>query len=280
MTLVNLDLDKDGRVIGPRNDKMLIVDADTIVYASCSVCEYELPDGGFDINIHEALAHAEDKINRIVDAVEGKEENLHLHFTGGKASFRYQLLADAFPDEPEMHYKFKRKKKKVPEGLHQLKVLLNEKHKGDIHYEWEADDQVVFDKKKYGDDAILIAVDKDVLYNVPGKHYNYYESRLYNIDPKWVEVNSDEARFDQYIQAITGDKSDNIPGIKGIGPAKARKFLVDGMDEDELYQGVLNAYETHHKRLDISPEDMAILNIRLVNMHQLTDEGVVLWEQV
>jgi len=277
MTLVKLDLDRDGKVLPPRHDKLIVIDADTVAFASCIVCEYEVEDDKWDISLTEALSHSMDKLQRILDIVGGKPENVRLHFTGGRDSFRYQLLKDAFPEDPEMHYKFKRKKKRAPVGLRDLKKLLCNEFEGVIHYDWEADDQVVLDKKVLGDEAILVAVDKDVIMNTVGTHFNYYESAQYKIAMKWVTISEDEARYNQYMQMLTGDKSDNIPGIKGVGPAKAAKFLVEGMSEEELWQGVLFAHRSLCKREDISPEDMALLNARLVGMHQLTDKGIVLW---
>ncbi len=276
MTLVKLDLDRNGNRVADKHDKTLIIDADTIAFAACVVCEFEVDDGEWDISIPEAVSHCQDKLEFILDQVGGREENVRLHFTGGKSSFRYPLLLEAFPDIPEMQYKFKRRKKHVPQGLSEVKEELSKLYIATTHHEWEADDQVVFDKMQ-DPEAILIAVDKDVIGNTPGKHFNYYESRKHDIAMRWVEVSEEEAVYNQYVQAITGDRSDNIPGIKGMGPAKAAKYLVEGMDEDEMYEGLVSAYRENHKRDDISAEDMMQLNIRLVNMHQLTEKGIELW---
>jgi len=204
MTLVKLDLDRDGNRIMNRHDKRIIIDADTIAFASCSVCEYEVEDGEYEISVHEAVEHSLDKLRTILDRIGGKEENTYLYFTGGRESFRYQLLDEKFEDE-EMRYKYKRRKKHTPAGLDEVKRGLGEHYNSTHSYLWEADDQVVYEKKKYGDDSILVAVDKDVIMNTPGRHFNYYESKKYKIDMKWMEVSEEEARFNQYIQAITGE---------------------------------------------------------------------------
>lgn len=284
-TIVDIDLDLKGGVMPEKHDKKIIIDADTIVFASCSVCEYEVQveeDGelitDFDIDLDNALQHAKGKLDLILDSIGGKEEHVELHFTGGKQSFRYHLLEDAFPDDIEMHYKHKRKKKKAPAGLHSLKIKMLEHYPGEIHWAYEADDIVVQRKKYLGDDAILCAVDKDVIKNTTGLHWNYYESNLYGIEMKWVDISEEEANYNQYLQVITGDKSDNVPGLHGIGPKKAEKFIELGMTEDELWDGVLAAYTRHCKYGE--PLDMAILNMRLVNMHQLNTQGEIeLWQQ-
>ena len=39
---------------------------------------------------------------------------------------------------------------------------------------------------EHPDDYILCAVDKDVLYTLPGRHFNYYSSMIHNIDMKFI----------------------------------------------------------------------------------------------
>ena len=305
--MVDIEIDDRGDLLAEKHDKVIIIDADTIVYAACAVCEYEVQVMGpdfmsedemmearsmprwdeatmthMDIDPADALRHATDKLTLILDRIGGKIENVELHFTGGKDSFRYDLLRDAFPKDEEMHYKFKRKKKPTPVGLQAVKELMC-KLPGlmfsQIWYDYEADDAVVLRKKQEGENGILCAIDKDVYKNVPGNHWNYYEADWYEVPivMRWVETSDEDARFHQYLQAITGDKSDNIPGLKGIGPAKALKFIEPGMTNDELWEGVKAAYARHCTYG--KPEDMALLNMELVNMHQLQDNmEIELWQ--
>jgi 5'-3' exonuclease len=46
------------------------------------------------------------------------------------------------------------------------------------------------------------------------------------------------------LQCLTGDNSDNIPGIKGIGPAKANKVLA-GVPMERRYNRVKAAWRKH-----------------------------------
>ena len=56
-------------------------------------------------------------------------------------------------------------------------------------------------------------------------------------------VKEEEAIKNFYKQLLTGDRTDNIPGIKGIGDKKADKIL-DGLEEEEdLYRAVLEVYK-------------------------------------
>jgi len=49
------------------------------------------------------------------------------------------------------------------------------------------------------------------------------------------------------IQMLTGDSTDNIHGLKGIGPKKAEKLLKDVPTKDML-EAVGNAWRDHHPR--------------------------------
>lgn len=304
--MIEIDIDAAGNVLPDRHDKIIVVDADTIAFAACSVCEFEVEalseeflsaeelvelrskkswdEETFsyrDINVNDAILHAKGKMDLILDRIGGKAEHTELHFTSGR-NFRYALLEEAFPDDKEMWYKANRGKRKPPPvGLNDVKLGLEAHFKSMYHVEVEADDYVVMRKKQLKENCILCVVDKDIYKNTfdyGQPHWNYYEAPwLKNpIKMRWVEMSPEEAMYNQYLQAITGDKSDNIPGLKGIGPAKAAKFIDEEMTEAELWYGLLAAYNKHCRYGD--PEDMAILNMRLVNMHQLQEDGeVILW---
>ena len=307
--MIEIEIDASGNEILEKHDKVIVIDADTIAFAACSVKEYEVEILGEefhttdemeefrakkswdestftyrDINIDDAVLHAKGKIDLILDRIGGKPENTELHFTSGR-NFRYKLLEEEFPDNQEMWYKANRgKRKPAPVGLIEVKEGLKEHFKSMYHKEVEADDYVVMRKKQLKENCILCAVDKDVYKNTEDygqPHWNYYEAPwLKNpIKMRWVETSIEEAMYNQYLQAITGDKSDNIPGLKGIGPAKAAKYISEDMDESELWLGLETAYLQHCKYGDGTK--MAILNMRLVNMHQLQENGEIkLWEPV
>lgn len=306
--MITIDIDAAGNELPPKHDKIIVVDADTIAFAACSVCEFEvealseefLSDNELielrakkswieetftyrDINIDEAILHAKGKMELILDRIGGKADNTELHFTSGR-NFRYGLLEEAFPDNNEMWYKANRgKRKPAPVGLSEVKEGLSKHFKSMYHTEVEADDYVVMRKKLLKDNCILCVVDKDIYKNTfdyGQPHWNYYEAPWLKspIKMRWIEMTEQEAIYNQYLQAITGDKSDNIPGLKGIGPAKAAKFIDEDMTEDELWVGLETAYLQHCKYVpeDKSPTDMAILNMQLVNMHALQPDGDII----
>lgn len=107
----------------------------------------------------------------------------------------------------------------------------------------EADDAIGIKAYEFEDieDYVIMSIDKD-LNMICGWHYNFIK------DEKYL-VNDDEAIKHFYTQILTGDRVDNIIGLKGIGPKKAEKILEDCTTEQEMYNAVLKAYDNDEKRV-------------------------------
>ena len=91
------------------------------------------------------------------------------------------------------------------------------------------------------DESIMVHIDKD-LNQFRGWHYNYRKKEKYY-------VSEFEGLTSFYTQILTGDRIDNIIGLKGIGPVKAKRILEECTNENELYQAVLKAYEGDQQRV-------------------------------
>jgi hypothetical protein len=108
----------------------------------------------------------------------------------------------------------------------------------------EADDAIGIAAYSYGDDDeayIIMTIDKD-LDMIRGWHYNFTK------DIKYF-VQEDDTMRTFYTQVLTGDRVDNIPGLKGIGPKKAEKILKDCSSEKDMYAAVLKAYDNNEEYL-------------------------------
>ncbi len=279
--MTDVIIDNAGYICPGTTDKIALIDADTIIYASCSVseCTDDLLDrdmytdeewaeieeqSGFDrvnhcvkfINMEEAYTHSMDKINSIMERTGC--DDFELHFTRGRKSFPYTMV--------DANYKGNRTLEGIPYGLGGLKDYFVNKHpdKAFDNYDWEADHIVVCKKRDNPGKYILCAVDKDVYLALEGRHFNYYQSTLYSIPMKWVTVTEDEAMRRYYIQTLTGDTGDNVIGLFGIGEVKAKKALISCNNPAECWEATKNMYILHNR-----DEVDAITNMRLVDMRQL-----------
>lgn len=103
----------------------------------------------------------------------------------------------------------------------------------------EADDLIGDECLKDIENTIICSRDKD-MDTIPGWHYRWKcgerqpEKRYY--------VNDFEARYFFYYQMLVGDQADNIKGIVGVGDKKAKKILEGCDTEEEMLQGVKEAY--------------------------------------
>jgi hypothetical protein len=99
----------------------------------------------------------------------------------------------------------------------------------------EADDTVAIDSVKLLDQCCIVHVDKD-LDQLQGWHYNPVKDERYYVD-----------EFTAYhafcTQLLTGDRTDNIPCLAGIGPKKAQKVLEDAKTKEELLEATWSKYE-------------------------------------
>jgi 5'-3' exonuclease len=103
--------------------------------------------------------------------------------------------------------------------------------------EYEADDVIaIIDDTVLHDKHTIITVDRDLCQLITDKTVVYDAIRKLEINESNFEekLKYNKEQFVR-VKAITGDKSDNIPGIKGFGKKKIEKYFNNEVDftEDE-----------------------------------------------
>ena len=145
---------------------------------------------------------------------------------------------------------------------------------------FEADD-IIGTLAKWGDEAgyevYIVSSDKDfgqcITQNVT--LYDSVKEKLY--DPEGVEkkwgVSPDQ--FIDYLSLI-GDSSDNVPGVKGIGPKGAVKLLSEFGSLDKIYENIDKISGANQKKL-IEGQDSAKCSKKLVTI--VTDVKIEMSEE-
>jgi 5'-3' exonuclease len=146
-------------------------------------------------------------------------------FLTGKDNFRKEIAVTA-------PYKGNRTQEK-PAHLEILRNYLVTSWGAIVSNGEEADDCIAIKATELKDDCIIVSIDKDFL-QVAGWHYNFVKK-----EKRYVSE-AEGIRF-FYKQILMGDRSDNIVGIKGVGPAKAEKMLAKATTEPEMLAVCLEA---------------------------------------
>lgn len=104
--------------------------------------------------------------------------------------------------------------------------------------------------------SIIASIDKD-MDQVPGWHYNFMKKEKY-----WID--EDQATKNFYLQLLTGDPSDNIQGIKGIGLVGATALLDGTTSSKDMYEVCSKAYVVAYgdKGLEVLNEMANLIYLR------------------
>lgn len=230
-----------------------IIDGDVLVYMS--------------IWNNDTLEEGKAKFDELlIDVMSSTFSTDYVMAIGGPDNFR----VDLFPD-----YKGNRKKAKDnrPDWFGDLKSWIVEHYDGCIETDnCEADDMVrvwANECDEFNIPRVVCSVDKD-LHCIVGNHFNPRTRSIYQISEEYAE------RF-YWQQILTGDSTDNIPGLWKCGPVKAKKILAEAENHKELRDAVCRAYHDAHGEEGYS---YMTANGRLIHIWRSIDDHFQVSEEV
>jgi len=147
----------------------------------------------------------------------------------------------------------------------------------------EADDTIAYLSQKLKDDIIIYSADQDFLQLVNKRItvYSPIKKKFYRPNDVYEQYGMHPYNFIT-MKCLMGDKSDNLPGVKGLGPKKLMKYFPEIAGEklftlQEAYQKATDKVEEHgiygnvhlfKSQLEINYELMSLENIQLLEHDQ------------
>lgn len=218
---------------------LLLVDSDSICYAESCALQKDINEGKKAEDLKRLLYYQLDK--KIKNIIKESGCSDYRMFLSGSNNYR-ELI--------DKNYKANRKNTPRPELLSYAREHLVHSHHAEITDWIEADDAVSIHQLESSEDTCIAHIDKDID-QIQGKHFKWSlrgnPSVLYHIDETqaWRKL---------YIQALTGDKVDNImyylhPDTLtwrkeyGVGEGKAVKIMAQFTKPSDMRKACEDLYD-------------------------------------
>nr|BDD44082.1 hypothetical protein 6 [Gammaproteobacteria bacterium] len=223
-----------------------LIDADILPYEFGGMVQLEDPEKPLEWEIVRAMV--DDRIQQIVEQT--GSDSFSLYLTDSKSNFRLNV-ATILP------YKGHRKQEK-PYHWEAIRQHLIDNYDAQVQYGIEADDGLGIQQWKrlleLKDDldsvdhtqhlphwqTVICSRDKD-LHMIPGWHYVWPAGK--QEEKFWFQDEVSAIRC-FYRQLLTGDTSDNILGLYGVGSSSQLVKRLEDIDEESLmFEVVFKAYK-------------------------------------
>ncbi len=216
-------------------NKLVIIDGNSLLYRSF----YALPlltagDGLYSSAIY-GFANTIIKISNDI-----KPTHIVVAFDYSKHTFRNELFADYKGTRKPMPEELKCQLEPVKQMLNLMNITYIEKQG------YEADDIIGTLSRMFADtDVIIVTGDRDSFQLISDNVKVYFNVRGMT-DVKIMDLNKMQQEYGMTpfefitLKALQGDNSDNIPGVKGIGPKSAIELVHKYKTLDQIYDNLNN----------------------------------------
>ena len=217
---------------------ILLVDADSLIFASC----YRKRENPEDEKYYTDIADARNKFDSQFMEIVNRLEEIYtidkvITFSGSKGNFR-KLLSKT--------YKANRKKNELPPLLNEMHKFVKQQYDSIYGYGVVTDDMVARYWYKLSqdfgrDEVMIVSIDKDYK-QFPCLMYNYHYKHKEILD-----ISEDEALYNFYEQMIMGDTADNVNFFKGKGRRFAEKYYVDCQTKYQYTRKLYELFKQEYK---------------------------------
>lgn len=217
---------------------ILLVDADSLIFASCYKKREHKDDERFYKDIEDSKAKFDEQFMSIVNKLEDMYNvERVITFSGSKGNFR-KLITPV--------YKANRKKQELPPLLDEMHQFVKDEYNSVWGFGIETDDIVArywkeLSNKVGRNNVMIVSIDKD---------YKQFPALIYNYHYKHKEVldiSEEEALYNFYEQMIIGDTADNVNYFKGKGKKYAEKYLADCNTKYQYTRKMMELFQEKYK---------------------------------
>ena len=217
---------------------ILLVDADSLIFAACYKKREHKNDERFYTNIEDSKAKFDEQFMSIVNKLEDMYNvEKVITFSGSKGNFRKLITSD---------YKANRKKQELPPLLNEMHQFVKDEYDSVWGFGIETDDIVARYWKELSNEVgrnnvMIVSIDKD---------YKQFPALIYNYHYKHKEVldiSEEEALYNFYEQMIIGDTADNVNYFRGRGVKFAEKYLADCNTKYQYTRKMLELFQEKYK---------------------------------
>jgi 5'-3' exonuclease len=217
---------------------ILLVDADSLIFASCYRTKDEKNDDPYYRDIEDSKVKFDEQFMKIVNDLEEQYEiDKVITFNGSKGNFRKLITPK---------YKANRKKQELPPLLHDMHQYVKETYNSIFGFGIETDDLVARYWYNISNDigrneVMIVSIDKDYK-QFPCLMYNYhYKHRVV------LDISEDEALYNFYEQCIVGDTADNVNYFKGKGKKFAENYYKDCTTKYQYTKKLYELFKEQYK---------------------------------
>jgi hypothetical protein len=217
---------------------ILLVDADSLIFASCYKKREHKDDERFYTDIEDCKAKFDEQFMSIVNKLEDMYPvERVITFSGSKGNFR-KLITPV--------YKANRKVENIPPLLNEMHQFVKDEYDSVWGYGIETDDIVArywynLSNEIGRDNVMIVSIDKDYK-QFPCLVYNYHYKHKVVLD-----ISEEEALYNFYEQMIIGDTADNVNYFKGKGKKFAEKYLGDCNTKYQYTRKMLELFQEKYK---------------------------------
>ena len=217
---------------------VLLIDADSLVFASCYRAKDDSFENPFYTDIEDSIVKFDEQLMKIINDLEDQYEiDKYIIFNGSKGNFR-KLISKK--------YKANRKKQTLPPLLHDMHQYVKDTYHSIYGFGIETDDLVArywynIAKDIGRDNVIIVSIDKDYK-QFPALIYNYHYKHQTILD-----ITPQQALYNFYEQMIVGDTADNVNYFKGKGKKFAEKYFKDCKTKYQYTKKLYELFKEQYK---------------------------------